>query len=427
MKTFTKIILNLIYMLSLITSSTIEDEVIDEEILVNSPQLIEFKKNVTKILLKGSDKPNTEIIIDLLFTHPSNYNISIYQDDIDGEEEESNTEIEEVNSIYSDQEPLLFENAQNGNKLYLDSDLNKKFIHPLRKLESLDNYTVTFEEDKLGKKRIILELGELVKTPFILSILRKEDREGEKMSINYKIGEDIIDLKTNKVDYIQAKDWLNVTFKGIQLKDDKIEGVEDISVEYTINLFDKETLESKFENIYAYKIDNELESLYSNNIKLKGNNIKNDIYLVLQAPLNNKKEQLLLIDAVINKGEEKTLLLFESKIIKVEEQSPERVWPKDEEKDDKKNNKTKTDDDEDFKDKNKSKLYIIMICFGISVVLTLLIIFIYITLFSSKEGKIEEEKDYKDVGGIVINDGDEKNDGPATKEDGGKKINEEEE
>ena len=402
MEAFTKIILTII-MLSIITSSSVEEEGIDKEVLANNPQIIELLKDETKILLKNADKANTQVFIDLVFTHPSNYNCSFYQSSIDSEEGKNDTEIDGLYSVYSDVEPLFVKNVENGNKQY-----------PLRKLETLDNFTVTEKEEKLGKKRIILGLEKLVKSPVILSVLRKEEKDGEKMYINYHIGEEELELNDTKVDFKQNKDMLNITFKGLKTKND--EALENITVSYTINLFDREQLESKYENIYAYKIDSQVKSLYSENIKLKGNNVTNEIFLVVKAPLNDKKEQLLLVDAEITKGEENLYLQFESKILKVEEQSPERVWPSE---DDKK--------DEDLKKKNKNKLYIIMICFAISVLLTLLILFIYIKFFASKDGNIEEEKDYKDVGGIVINDDGEKHDGPATKAGDGKKINEEEE
>ena len=402
MEAFTKIILTII-MLSIITSSSVEEEGIDKEVLANNPQIIELLKGETKILLKNADKANTQVFIDLVFTHPSNYNCSFYQSSIDSEEGKNDTEIDGLYSVYSDVEPLFVKNVENGNKQY-----------PLRKLETLDNFTVTEKEEKLGKKRIILGLEKLVKSPVILKVLRKEEKDGEKMYINYHIGEEELELNDTKVDFKQNKDMLNITFKGLKTKND--EALENITVSYTINLFDREQLESKYENIYAYKIDSQVKSLYSENIKLKGNNVTNEIFLVVKAPLNDKKEQLLLVDAEITKGEENLYLQFESKILKVEEQSPERVWPSE---DDKK--------DEDLKKKNKNKLYIIMICFAITVLLTLLILFIYIKFFASKDGNIEEEKDYKDVGGIVINDDGEKHDGPATKAGDGKKINEEEE
>ena len=467
MKTFTKIIFTIIFMLSVISSSSIEEEVIDETVVANVPQIIKLK-NETNILLKDASKPNTRIYVELIFTHPSNYNISLYQS---AEEEDEDDELNDVYSVYSNEEPLLFENAKNGNKLYLDKHLVKKFIYPLRKLATVDDFNCTLLEDNLGKKKLLLDLGEYLTTPLILKVLRKEEGNDEKMYINYYQNEfDTINLKDTKVDVKQNKDMLNITFKGIQLKNDEDKSdnedseneidskifvglsssLEDISVEYTINLFDKKDLESNYENIYAYKIDNKVKSLYTKNIKLKGNNVKQDIYLVIQAPLNEKKDQLLLVDADVNEGEKKISLQYELLEFKVEEESPERVWPEDDDDSDKTESdktesdktesdkidsdktgsdgtdKTEDDKDEDNKEKNKNKLLIIMVCFGISILLTLLVILIYIKYFSSREGKIEEEKDYKDVGGIVIND-DEKNDGPATKEDSVKKINEEEE
>ena len=447
MKTFTKIIFNIIFMLSLIKSKTI----VEEDILENNPKVIDLEEEMTQFILRNASKPNSKVIVELLFTHPSKYNITFNPSEEDEEEEEDN-----LYSSYSNQEPLLLENAQNTNKLYLDKDLNKVFIHPLRKLATLydENFT-TVVEDKLigGKHRIVLELGEEDNTPVILTVFRKEEKtkddKDEKLYINYKIGEPKLSLKDTKVEVKQSKDMLNITFKGIKPENDELD-LRDVSVDYTINLFNKEDLESKFENFYAYKIDNQVKSLYTKNIKLKGNNVKQDIYLVIQAPLNEKKDQLLLIDAVIKKGEEEIFLQYELEEFKVEEVSPERKWPEDDdnsdgtESDKTESDKTesdkaqsdnahsdgasdKTDEkDEDYKEKNRKKLFIIMVCFGISVLLTLLFIIAYIKC-STKEGKIEEEKDYKDVGGIVINDDNDKNDGPATKEDEGKKINEEEE
>jgi len=439
-------------MLSLIKSKTVF-----EEVLADNPQVIDLGEEMTQFILMNASQPNSKVLVELLFTHPSKYNITFNPSE---EEEKMN----KLYSVYSKQEPLLFENVKNANKLYVDKDLNKVFIRPLRKLSTQyeDNFT-TVVEDKLisGKHRIVLELGEDDNTPVILTVFRKEEKDednaDEKMYINYRIGEPILNLKDTKVEVKQNKDMLNIAFKGIEPEDEDLD-VKDISVEYTINLFNKKDLESKYENIYAYKIDNQVESLYTKNIKLKGNNVKQDIYLVIKAPLNDKKDQLLLIDAVVKKGEEEIALQYEFKEFKVEEISPEREWPEDDESDTTESDTTESDttesdttesdttqsdttesdttgtstdknedNDKDNKEKNRNKLFIIIVCFTVSVLLTLLIIVIYIKFISTKGGKIEEEKDYKDVGGIVINDENDKNDGPATKEDEVRKINEEEE
>ena len=65
-----------------------------------------------------------------------------------------------------------------------------------------------------------------------------------------------------------------------------------------------------------------------------------------------------------------------------------------------------------------------MTCFIVSVILTFIAVFVYITFFGKKDNNIEEDSDYKDVGGIVQDDKKE-DEGKTT--DNGKKINEEEE
>ena len=64
-----------------------------------------------------------------------------------------------------------------------------------------------------------------------------------------------------------------------------------------------------------------------------------------------------------------------------------------------------------------------MVCFIVAVIITIIVVLIYIKNCANKETSIEEEQDYKDVGGIVKNneEGDKKEDTNK-----GKKINEEE-
>ena len=65
-----------------------------------------------------------------------------------------------------------------------------------------------------------------------------------------------------------------------------------------------------------------------------------------------------------------------------------------------------------------------MVCFIASVVLTFIGIFVYISVCGKKDNNIEEDSDYRDVGGIVQNDDKKEDEG---KNNDGKKINEEEE
>ena len=75
---------------------------------------------------------------------------------------------------------------------------------------------------------------------------------------------------------------------------------------------------------------------------------------------------------------------------------------------------------------NRNILIIILASFGGSIAITFIAVFIYINFFAKKDINIEEEQDYKDVGGIVTSKEDKDKDKMETKEDG-PKINEEEE
>ena len=216
---------------------------------------------------------------------------------------------------------------------------------------------------------------------------------------------------------------LNLTFEGI--KYDSID-CTNITVNYQIKLFDKNSLESMFEeNIYLYALDTQAKALFSTNLILKGKVTQDKNYLVIKAPLNENKEQLLLINAKITNKDlsDEELLQYEvyNNII-VKEQSKERVWPDEDQK--------KKDDDEiDAKKNRKENKGILILILGLfigSVVITFIGVFIYIQYFAKKDGNIEEDQDYKDVGGIVTAGEDKDKEKQETKEDG-PKINEEEE
>ena len=98
----------------------------------------------------------------------------------------------------------------------------------------------------------------------------------------------------------------------------------------------------------------------------------------------------------------KIFLQYEVYKFKVEEISPKRKWEEDKE--------------EDLKKKNRPIFIIILACFLSCVLLTLLLVLIYTKLIN-KQTNIEEDKDFKDVGGIVDEDKTPKDD---------KRINEEE-
>ena len=78
------------------------------------------------------------------------------------------------------------------------------------------------------------------------------------------------------------------------------------------------------------------------------------------------------------------------------------------------------------REENRPILILILGLFIGSVVITFIGVFIYIQYFAKKDGNIEEDQDYKDVGGIVTAGEDKDKEKQETKEDG-PKINEEEE
>lgn len=87
-------------------------------------------------------------------------------------------------------------------------------------------------------------------------------------------------------------------------------------------------MESKYENIYIY--DAQSEALYATNLPLKGIVTQIINYIVIKTQPNDKKKQLLLIDAKIKNLEDEELLQYKAyDNIIVEEQSEEREWPDD--------------------------------------------------------------------------------------------------
>ena len=283
-------------------------------------------------------------------------------------------------------------------------------------------------ESIYGKNKVVLKLNDQIEN-IVFSIFPKEQLKGtEKLYIKYKITEKKeakkYTLNNVKIGLTQDKDMLNITFEGIKY-DDSI-NFTNIIVNYQIKLFDKNSLESMFEeNIYLYAFDTQAKALFSTNLILKGKVTQDKNYLVIKAPLNENKEQLLLINVKITNKDlsDEELLQYEvyNNII-VKEQSKERVWP-DEDK------KKKDDDEIDAKKNREENRPILILILGLfigSVVITFIGVFIYIQYFAKKDGNIEEDQDYKDVGGIVTAGEDKDKEKQETKEDG-PKINEEEE
>ena len=390
---------------SLITCATIE------ELEINTLNEITLTEREIEYSLPIATPDNQNMIIELLFSHPSKYGIEF-----------SSTSGEEILKL-SEKE------AKKKNMFPYVDRTKKRYIHPKRHLEETP---VEIENDTtvLGKRTITLNLANTMES-IIINITAKEGVElsgEEKVYLKYcivkTIEEEKYSLSETKINVEKEKDILNITFKGIKQLNEE----ENLTAYFDIKIFDKDTLDSKFENIYIYPYSSEVEPLISKVLNLKGKMTKLDNHIKIKAKLNDKKEQILLINVKVKNGDEEgQLLQYEGFTFNVEEESGERVWPDEEEtpkeeeeeegdnkKEEEDNNNKKEEEDgntkkeeeeeeEDYRKENKTKFVIILICFIVSVVLTVIGVLIYIKFFAKNENSIEEETDYKDVGGIVKN------------------------
>ena len=417
-----KLLFNLFCLLSYITSVSIEEVTIENQ---NEFKKIVLEQNEYEINLPVKTQKEQYMEVECIISHPSKFNISFNYTKKENSEEPENPE-----------EP------QNANVFYFDVNAKAAFIHPKRRL-STD--LIIAENSNLGKNKVVLSLDEQMDN-IAIYISKKEEEEltrSETIFVRYNImdaydeeAEEKYALDKEEISLAQKKDMLNISFSGIKYRSDF--NCSNTTVNYEIKLFDKEKLESKYENIYVYSLLNsQSEALYATNLTLKGEVTQKINFIVIKAPLNDKKSQILLIDAKIKNLEDEELLQYKAyDNITVKEQSEEREWPDDDIKPDN-NTNNDTNNNTDNKDKdgvnekknrenNKPKLVIILISFIASVILTFVAVFIYIKFFSKKDMNIEEDQDYKDVGGIVTNTEDKDKDKMETKKDA-PKINEEEE
>ena len=414
MNSHIKLFFNIFCILSIIACSTVEEVKIDQQNILKE---IELKDSDYQIILAIESAKDQYMTVEYIFSHPSKFDYTFNQYDID----------DNKTKLYSNKDA-----ESNENIFYFDENVQVFPLNQKRMLSSdfSENQTdiISDKESIYGKNKVYLKLNDQIEN-IVFSIFPKEQLKGtEKLYIKYKITENKEDkkytLNNAKIGLTQDKDMLNITFEGIKY-DDSI-NFTNIIVNYQIKLFDKNSLESMFEeNIYLYAFDTQAKALFSTNLILKGKVTQDKNYLVIKAPLNENKEQLLLINVKITNKDlsDEELLQYEvyNNII-VKEQSKERVWP-DEDK------KKKDDDEIDAKKNREENRPILILILGLfigSVVITFIGVFIYIQYFAKKDGNIEEDQDYKDVGGIVTAGEDKDKEKQETKEDG-PKINEEEE
>jgi FtsZ-interacting cell division protein ZipA len=401
---------------SLITCATIE------ELEINTINEISLTESENEYSLPIEIPDDQKMVIELVFSHPSKYDVKF-----------SSTLVEELLKTSE-------EEGKNKNILLYDDKTKKRYIHPKRHLLT-EEASVEPENDSttFGKRTITLNLDNTTDSIIInINAIEGAELSGEeKVYLKYCIVKTIEEKYTlidTKINVEKEKDILNITFKGIkQLDEDEV-----LFAYFYIKIFDKESLDSKFENIYIYPYSKEVEPLISKELRLKGKMVQLDNYIKIKANLNDKNEQILFINVEVkNLNGEGQSFQYEEFTFNVEEESGERVWPEEEEspeeehkeeeskeeepqeeespkpqeeesKEDEpqkeeEDNTNKEEEEEDYRKENKSKFTIILICFIVSVILTMIGVLIYIKFFSKNENSIEEETDYKDVGGIVKN------------------------
>ena len=432
------LIINIIFTICLITCETVDGKVIEE----NKAQLIDLSEEEDNVLLLGNPNENKKMYVELMFSHPSYYDIVFNKYD---ELEVEPGEDDELNAVMSRKKSLKSEEALNSNIFYLNEDSKGRFINPKRRLASLENDTDIVESDKsyYGRSKLVLNSGKSI----ALTVFRDSEEELKstgQLFIKYKnydeTPEEKFKAEDNELEVEQSKDILSISFDGVTPKDEDMD-LQNVTVDFTAKLYDLDKLSKKYENIFMYSVTKEDQEV-SKEIKVKGNMITKSVYLKMKAPLI-EDEQILLVNAIVKDKDEDQYIQYKPFRFTVEEESDEREWPEEEEKEEEKEKereKEKEKEGEKQKEKEKEKelsneeiqkrnrkenkltLTIILICFAGAVLVTFIGVFIYIKCCRPKEENIEEDKDYKDVGGIVKNE--DKNEGNT---DEGKKINEEEE
>ena len=403
MKSLIKSIINIVSFLLLISYSCSSDPIELEE---NTFKKVVLTEEETQILFPIT-KQTSRMSVDVALSHPSEYNISLSQ--------------------YDNESALINEIIESKNSKEFHLNEEEMYIHPKRRLSTLfDNQTDLIEKEELllGLSKITLKLGKNMEK-IVLTVFKSENATTNSnvekfIFVRYKLVEEEekkkYQLSNTKITMKQEKDMLSIKFGGVKQLGENTNLTNFVTV-YTISLFDKENLDSKYENVYLYECDG-LKSLFSTNIKLKGEATKADNYLKIKAPLNDKKNQILLINAKVKNGdEEEQILHYELSDFKVEEESGERVWPDDKEKEKEGDKEKEGEKAKDPKEENEYILYIIMGSFGGIVILTFIAVLIYVKLNGNKPD-IEEDNDYKDIGKIE----------PSSKKETDKgNVNEEEE
>ena len=342
---------------------------------------ISLNTDITEIIFESKNKDY--ITIELIFPSPSKYFITF---------NEYNTEIES-NTLSE---------AKNTNQtdIIIKSELN------------------------LGKNKVVTKTKNSNANGVILAIFKKDNKDDKSQNdfvyIKYTLNENNEKekylVKNTKINLQQENGFLFINFDGINQIDNEI-NLDNLKTDFDINIFDKATLESLFENIYAYIYENEkieIKPLISRIMKFKGKTIKSDMFLKIESNFTNNKERILLINAKVNNNNtEESNIHYEYLTFQLNNENNNNSNNNNTNNNNTEENQEISDEEvEENRNKNKTLLFIFLGIFAAVIIITFIAIFIYIKFHEGQEDNtIEEDRDYSGIGGIINkNDNYEKED-----------------
>ena len=315
-------------------------------------------------LLKNSKNStaSNKMLIEIMFSHPSRYSIS-------------------------------FNKYKKGSIIVDDNSAERKFSP-----DYSNNQTglILNEEKNIGKNRLILNISKTLEdsTNDIIIYIKRNDNfvsgEEDKVMIRYlsNATNEKYFLNNTKINLEKDKNALNLTFGGISLYGNENKSFSFLSANYTIDIFEKETLEKNLENIYSYALYNDKRiSLYHEEFRVQPDISKNNFRNINNITIKTKKELLLLIK--VKAFNSSRILQYEAVTFKLTTDSSGK-------------DTDEIDTDKNIKE-NKTTLIIILSFYSASVLLTFICVFIYLTIRKKSEvnnNKNAEEYDYKNIGEI---------------------------
>ena len=342
MKSLLVFIFNPIFIFSLIQCN-----IIPTTIYENQLEKITLVQN-ENLLLLGSFDNSSKMIIDIMLSHPSKFILTFnqysanYDDSLspDFNKNQTNLNIKEKNNYFG-KSRIILDLPKNEN------DTKNQILVNIKKIDNSINITKNEEDDKYITMRYIIS---------------ENDEEYQFNNTEIKIQE--------------CKDGFNISFGGIKEEKD----LTNISATYTIDICEKNILESQYENIYFYSFSEKNLSLFHKETKIEGNNIKNDNYIEIKSLLDKKKKYFLFLNVNI----QNYILQYKVEVLEISKKIEPEI------------------DAEKNRKKNRSILILILSCFGGIVILTYIMVLIYLFV-NKKPGlnkNVEQDYDYKNIGEI---------------------------